>query len=174
MNSNHTLTGIRDLFSGKAPASATMRVSVDTDGKVFLCRIPELSLSAHGKTAEEAHAQLAKQIAEIDSMLGEGDSPIAKVARIQRVEGLNRRLRKTSFVLLGLSLLFFAVTITVVPLLDVKSALFSTASNTLHNGIGKLADVLTRMDPERKKKLAEDIGTIRQFIDEMLADRKPQ
>lgn len=174
MTSNTLLAGLRNLLGGASAAAGTMRVTIDTDGKVFLCRIPELSLSATGQTAAEAYAQMTSQIAAIEGMLGEGGDPVEKVARLQRIEGLNRRLRKTSFVLLGLSLLFFAVTITVVPLLDVKNLMASTASNSLNGGVARLADSIKRMDPERRQKLAEDIGTIRQFVDELLAERKPQ
>lgn len=169
------ITWLRQALLVSSNGSAiqrSVRVTMDTDGKVFVCRIPEISISATGTSAQEAYENLSSSLKESAFLLSDidGDDVIEKVARLQRVGQANTKLRKASIVMLGVSALFFLVTIAVVPILDVKFFVTSIVERTVGYDLGRVADRIEAIDPKNREALRENIRTIMEFVDYVSAD----
>lgn len=159
-------------ISGKS-----VRLTIDTDGQMFLCRLPELSLSAAEPTIAEAYDSLQRQIRAADFVfVGNTDQEILfEIAAIQRTEVFNRSVRKKSVIFLGISVLFFFLTIAIVPatvnIMNLRGVSSLEAQNYVTETITRVAQRIEDIDPANEAKIQAELSTIRTFLVEMLSGR---
>ena len=157
-------------ISGKS-----VRLTIDTDGQMFLCRLPELSLSAAEPTIAEAYDNLQRQIRAADFVFtGNTDQEILfEIAAIQRTEVFNRSVRKKSVIFLGISVLFIFLTIAIVPatvsIMNLRGTSSLEAQNYVTETITRVAQRIEDIDPANEAKIQAELSTIRTFLAEMLS-----
>ena len=169
------------LLKPKRIFGKSVRLTIDTDGKMFLCRLPELSLSAAEPTIAEAYDNLQRQIRAADFVFsGNTDQEILfEIAAIQKTEVFNRSIRKKSVIFLGISVLFFFLTIASVPatvaMMNLAEALQTASSLEVQNYVTEtithVAQRIEDIDPTNQAKIQAELSTIRTFLVEMLSGR---
>ena len=167
------------LLKPKRISGKSVRLTIDTDGQMFLCRLPELSLSAAEPTIAEAYDNLQRQIRAADFVFaGSTDQEILfEIAAIQRTEVFNRSVRKKSVIFLGISVLFFFLTIAIVPATVTIKNLAETlrtdsslvAQNYVTETITRVAQRIEDIDPANEARIQAELSTIRTFLVEMLS-----
>ena len=163
------------LLKPKRISGKTVRLTIDTDGQMFLCRLPELSLSAAEPTIAEAYDNLQRQIRAADFVFaGNTDQEILfEIAAIQRTEVFNRSVRKKSVIFLGISVLFFFLTIAIVPatvnIMNLRGVSSLEAQNYVTETITRVAQRIEDIDPANEAKIQAELSTIRTFLVEMLS-----
>ena len=162
------------LLKPSSISGKSIRLTVDTDGQTFICRIPELSLSATEQTIATAYANLQKQL-KSDNFAFSGTTDkevLSEIATIQRTEVFNRSIRKKSVLFLGISVLFFCMSIAVVPatvaIINTTNELSSLQLQDLVLGqISKVAERIEDIDPQNKANVRAELSTIRDFLADM-------
>ena len=167
------------LLKPKRISGKTVRLTIDTNGQMFLCRLPELSLSAAEPTIAEAYDNLQRQIRAADFVFaGNTDQEILfEIAAIQRTEVFNRSVRKKSVIFLGISVLFFFLTIVIVPATstimnwqnDLRGISGMDTQNYVTEAITRIAQRIEDIDPANEAKIQAELSTIRTFLVEMLS-----
>jgi hypothetical protein len=160
-----------NLFNPAGIRGRSIRLTVDTDGETFICRLPELSLSATQPTIGAAYDGLRQQIRDADfAFLGTTDKEIlSEIAAIQATEVFNRRVRKKTVFFLAISIAFVCLTIAVMPIFEV-SKYKNFPSNMALRYIPEIADRLERIEPENRQNIKQDITTIKEFFSDVLLE----
>ncbi|MDB3945459.1 hypothetical protein N9444_06080 [Gammaproteobacteria bacterium] len=163
------------LLKPSSISGTSIRLTVDTDGQTFICRIPELSLSATEQTIATAYTNLQEQLQSANfAFSGTTDQEIlSEIAAIQRTEVFNRSIRKKSVLFLGISTLFFCLSIVVVPatvaIINTSNKISSLQLQDLVLGqISKVAERIEDIDPQNKANIQAELSTIRNFLADML------
>lgn len=146
----------------------SIRLTVDTDGQTFICRLPGLSLSATEETIGEAYDGLRQQIRKADfAFTGSTDKEIfSEISSIQSINIFNRRIRRKSVIFLGISILLVCLSIAVVPIFEIKQHF---ASDIALRYVPKIADRIKNIEPENKENLKNDVSTIREFLEDIFS-----
>lgn len=168
------------LLKPKRISGKSVRLTIDTNGQIFLCRLPELSLSTTAPTIAEAYDNLQQQIRAADFVFaGNTDQEILfEIAAIQNTEVFNRSVRKKSVIFLGISVLFFFLTIAIVPAtVSIMNFRGGTSSLEVQNYVTEtitgVAQRIEDIDPANEAKIQAELSTIRTFFVEMLSGQSP-
>ena len=161
----------KKLLNLSDPQGQSIRLTVDTDGQMFICRLPELSLSATEPTIGEAYENLRRQIRKADfSFIGTTDKEIfSEISSIQSISVFNRAVTKKAVIFLAISILLVSLSIAGVPIFEVKQ---NFAADITMRYIPQIADRIKQVKPENKENLRGDISTIREFLVDILASGK--